>query len=357
MVSFAELSVFDRILKLSEFKVKEYEFIEGLGIVLVVDRIEKKVACPRCGKKSDRLHQNHERLVRDLPMMEHDIFLKINRRQLKCKHCQKPFSEEFDSIRKTRNYTERLAEKVITEVIESDIKNVADRNGLSESEVETILKEKFSDLRNEKPQGIKKLGIDEIAWVKGQKNYCAVIVDLETRKPINILEKRTKECLRECFESWGAEILEQIEEVSIDLWSAYKNLVEELMPNAQVVADRFHVMKTVNDELDKERKLVKKQAEKLKSKKEKTKIIEGLKRSKYCLLKNRKDLDYGQKEKLKEIKAIAPKLIKMYGLKEKLRSIFESKKSETIAVLKLTHWLKKAAEYFPDSCGTIIRWF
>ena len=183
------------------------------------------------------------------------------------------------------------------------------------------------------------------------------MVDLETRLRIDILEKRTQECLRECFESWGTEVLEQIEEVSIDLWSAYKNLVEELMPNVQVVADRFHVMKMVNDELDKERKSVKRKAEKLKDKKEKKTIIEGLKKSKYCLLKNRKDLDVGQKQKLKQIKDVAPRLIKMYGLKEKLRSIFESKKSETIALLKLTHWLKKAAEYFPSSCGTIIRWF
>ena len=357
MASFAELSVFDRILKLPEFKVKEYEFIEGFGLVLVVDRIDKQVACTRCGKKSDRLHQNHERLVRDLPMIEHDLYLKINRRQLKCKHCQKPFSEEFDSIKKTRNYTERLAEKIIVEVIGSDIKNVAERNGLSESEVETILKEKFSELKTEKPQGIKKIGIDEIAWVKGQKNYCAVIVNLETRKPITILEKRTKECLRKCFESWGIEVLEQIEEVSIDLWSAYKNLVEELMPNAEVVADRFHVMKIVNEELDAERKAVKKRGEKLKNKAERKTVLEGIKNSKYCLLKNKEDLDIGQKEKLKEIKNIAPKLIKMYGLKEKLRRIFESKKTETIAILKLTHWLKKAATYFPDSCGTIIRWF
>ncbi len=44
----------------------------------------------------------------------------------------------------------------------------------SEKEVETILKDKFSDLKTEKPQGLKKLGIDEIAWVKGHKNYCAV---------------------------------------------------------------------------------------------------------------------------------------------------------------------------------------
>ncbi len=271
--------------------------------------------------------------------------------------CQKPFSEKFDFVEKTRSYTKRLADKIITEVIESDIKNVAERNGLTENEVETILKEQFSDLKLDKPIGLKKLGIDEIAWVKGHKNYCAVLVDLETRKPIDILEKRTQECLRECFESWGSDLLERIEEVSIDLWLPYKNLVEELMPNAEVVADRFHVMNLVNDELDTERKAVKKRGEKLKNKTEKKKILEGIKKSKYCLLKNKEDLNDEQKLKLKEIRKIAPKLIKMYGLKEKLRSIFNSHKSEVISLLKLTHWLKKAATYFPESCGTIIRWF
>lgn len=54
----------------------------------------------------------------------------------------------------------------------------------------------------------------------------------------------------------------EIEEVSIDLWLAYKNLVIELMPNAQVVADRFHVMAQINKELDQEIKREKQQRKK-----------------------------------------------------------------------------------------------
>lgn len=61
--------------------------------------------------------------------------------------------EEFNFGEKTRTYTKRLAEKIIREVIESDIKNVAQRNGLSEKEVETILKEQLSDLKAQKPLG------------------------------------------------------------------------------------------------------------------------------------------------------------------------------------------------------------
>jgi len=55
----------------------------------------------------------------------------------------------------------------------------------------------------------------------------------------------------------GSEILNQIEEVSIDLWKPYKTVVKELIPNAQVVADRFHVMSQINKELDNRRKLEK----------------------------------------------------------------------------------------------------
>ena len=54
--------------------------------------------------------------------------------------------------------------------------------------------------------------------------------------------------------SWGSEVLEEIEEVSIDLWKGYKTLIKKLMPNVQLVADRFHVMVQVNNELDTQRK-------------------------------------------------------------------------------------------------------
>ncbi|MGK7927254.1 MAG: hypothetical protein AB4290_18755 [Spirulina sp.] len=57
------------------------------------------------------------------------------------------------------------------EVIESDIKSTARRNGVSEQEIETMLKEMGKELRKNPPKGLKKLGIDEIAIVKGQKNY------------------------------------------------------------------------------------------------------------------------------------------------------------------------------------------
>ncbi len=64
----------------------------------------------------------------------------------------------------------------------------------------------------EKPSYLKRLGIDEIALVKGKGNYCAVLVDLDNSKLLAILPGRTQEIIREVLNSWGKEVLQQIEE-------------------------------------------------------------------------------------------------------------------------------------------------
>ncbi|WP_293072808.1 transposase family protein [Moorena sp. SIO3H5] len=57
--------------------------------------MKKKAVCPRCGQRSHRLHQNKYHLVKDLPWSGQQVILKVNRRQFKCKNCQKPFSEKL----------------------------------------------------------------------------------------------------------------------------------------------------------------------------------------------------------------------------------------------------------------------
>ncbi|PNK08714.1 transposase, partial [Cylindrospermopsis raciborskii] len=103
-------------------------------------------------------------------------------------------------------------------------------NDLSDEEVESMLKRQVAQIQKINLRGVKRLGIDEIALVKGQGNYLAVLVDLDTRKPIEIVKTRRIEDIREVLIGWGLESLEQIQEVSIDMWSPYKSLVEELMP-------------------------------------------------------------------------------------------------------------------------------
>ena len=344
------------ILHLEGVIVTNYQIITEIGIVLHLENTERKTDCIYCGNKAEKLHQNNELTIRDLPLGEQALYLRINRRQMRCKKCGKKFTEELNYVSKKRTYTDRFRKKIVEEVLNSDIKNTAKRNGVSEQEIETMLKDLGEELRTEKPKDLKRLGIDEIAMIKGQGNYYAVLVNIGTGKLIGLVEKRTEEALTEYLKLWGKEILSQIEEVSIDMWIGYKNVAEKLMSQAQIVVDRFHVMKQVNDELEEARKEVKREARKIKNKKDKEKILEGLAKSKYLLLKNEKDLVEKEKKKLEEVSKVSSLLGEMYKLKEKFRKVFEENTDWQAGLFALMDWVKDAISYFPKSCKTIRRW-
>jgi len=71
----------EKILNLSGIVVKRFEEIEGYGLFFDIEVSSKQARCPRCNKVSRSLHQNHWRVVRDLPISDWEVFLRINRRQ------------------------------------------------------------------------------------------------------------------------------------------------------------------------------------------------------------------------------------------------------------------------------------
>jgi transposase len=347
----------EQILNLPDMKVLDFQEIEGGEIIITIEKSVNYSTCRSCGKITHSIHQNHWRIIHDLPWNKKPVLLKINRRQFKCHKCKKVLSEQLDFVDQSKGYTKRLATDIVQQVLNSNIHSVAERNGLSDEEVESMLKKQVSQILNINLTQVKKLGIDEIALVKGQGNYLAVLVDLDTHKPIEIVQSRRIEDIREVLVSWGVDVLNQIEEVSTDLWSPYKNLVEELMPNANITADRFHVMKQVNDELDTMRKTEKKAAMSLDDKSARERKLEALNKSKYSLIKNKNSLNEKQKEKLKSVQEVSPNLAKMHALKEQFRDIFETTESWGDSTIKLLDWMYDALSYFPKSIGTIVRWF
>lgn len=204
---------------------------------------------------------------------------------------------------------------------------------------------------------LKRLGIDEIALRKGQGNYIVVLVDLERKVPIGFAPSRQQIDIKKVLEGWGEAVLGQIVEVSIDLSGNYKGLVNKLLPNANVVADRFHVMKLVNQELNMARNTLRKANEENPNEIQKHQVEVALKQSKYALLKPEENLTDKQKGKLKEIREIASLLAQMHQQKEAFRAIFEQAKTWKNGTLKLLDWLTETQGIFKQSVGTICRWF
>ncbi len=90
MASNAELHLIERFLKLSGMKIIDYRIIEDLGIFLSLKNTKKPTICPRCGRETEfLLPPNNFVTIRDLPWGEQAVYLKVNRRLLRCYHCQK----------------------------------------------------------------------------------------------------------------------------------------------------------------------------------------------------------------------------------------------------------------------------
>jgi transposase len=351
------------ILDIEGVKVISHRLHAGIGLLLQTESTLSCSTCPRCGTSSHRLHQNHRYIVKDLPFGEKPVFLEINRRQFKCDLCKKPFSEELNFVSRKRTYTKRLAKKIIQDVLENDIHSVASKGIVTTEEIERMLKDASTEISLSKPLGLKRLGIDEIALTKGHGNYCTVLIDLDTSKLIAMVYGRTQKVLRKTLIEWGNEVLDKIEEVSIDLWQGYRSLVKELMPFTQLVADRFHVMIQINKELDTQRRREKNQIEEViknakspQDKAEHEKKLQGITKSKYVLLKNEKELNEIQKDKLIQVKQVSHNLNIMHELKEEIRKIFEKTNNWYDGLFKLGTWLLEAKKYFPHSYNTILRW-
>lgn len=179
--------------------------------------------------------------------------------------------------------------------------------------------------------------MDEVSRRKGHQDFVTVVSDLEKGKPIEIIEGRKQDKLIEVLLQKELEQREAVEEVSIDMWSGFVKVIKEVFPNALIVYDRFHVMKHVNEELNKLRKRME--------------ITD--KKIKYLFLRNRDKLNQEEREKLEVILKEHPCLAIAYELKEELREIYEKTKTVSAGKRKLEKWLREAGCFYQESAKMI----
>ena len=78
--------------------------------------------------------------MRDLPIGNREVRLRVNRRRFKYKNCRKPFNESLAFLKKKKSFTKRYAQSIAEQVVHSDINNVAKNNKLTEEEVWSMVK-------------------------------------------------------------------------------------------------------------------------------------------------------------------------------------------------------------------------
>ena len=180
---------------------------------------------------------------------------------------------------------------------------------------------------------------------------------MDKHELVGLVEGRTHHAITQELERWGDKVLEQIEEVSIDLSGNYRSLIQKRLPNAEIVADRFHVSKLISDTLNKARISTKRALKEIEDEPERKRLETILKGSKYALLKPEENLTDRQERKLEEVKGAFPLLAKMHQQKEDFRAIFEEQQDWMTGTFALIDWMKDAETTFRENIGTLKSWF
>ena len=87
------------------------------------------------------------------------------------------------------------------------------------------------------------LGIDEHFFTR-KKGYATTLVDLNNRKVFDVKLGRSESSLRRYLQ--GIEGKDQVQIVVMDLSETYRSIARRHFPNARIVADRFHVVRLIN---------------------------------------------------------------------------------------------------------------
>jgi len=182
-------------------------------------------------------------------------------------------------------------------------------------------------LSKDEKSGVSSIGIDETSRKKGH-DYVIVAVDLQERRVLFVTEGKDEKTIDRLGEHLVKKEVspEKIGQVSIDMSPAFIAGISNNFPKAKITFDRFHIVKLLNEAMDKVRK-------------DERREHEYLKGHKYTFLKSNKHLSESQKQQKEELIELYPKFGQAYRLKELFNDFWDFSDPDKIgAVSFLTYW-------------------
>lgn len=292
--------------------------------------------CPHCGSITESVHDYRTSVLKDLPFMGKKTFLHYRKRRYHCPNCRKHFYESFSLLPKYCRITTRLAFYAV-HLLRSrqDVRSAAALLGISPSS----LFRRLRDIRYPKPSRLPPvLSIDEFRGNAGGQKFQAILTDPKSHKIFDILPSRSQVSLMQYFNGFPNK--KEVRYFVTDMNPIYRDLAKKYFPKAEIVIDKFHVVRYVTWALENVRKRIQKQLHPSKRK--------YFKRSRKLLLTHKDKLSQEGLEALEVMLIHSQDLAAAYHLKELFYHFMASgSKAEAIPRLR-TFILSAQASQLPE---------
>jgi transposase len=249
------------------------------------------------------------------------VYLEFEVRRVDCRSCGAVKREHLSWLATNPFYTKRFAYYVGRRCRASTIRDVARELHLDWRTVKALEMEYMDEqLRRAGTPGPKVLGIDELSVGRGH-NYRIIVSDLIRGRPIWFGGTDRSEKSMDLFFQWlGPRKCKGIRLAVMEMWKPFRKSTLKVgnAPKASILYDKFHILKHLNEALDKVRK-----SEYARLSGKDRKFIKG---QKYTLLSRRAKLSREGRQSLKALFAANKRLNKAYLLKEMFSQLWDYKR-------------------------------
>jgi transposase len=315
-----------------------------------------KFPCSKCGKLCSVYDVSDEnRMWRHLDFWQYQTILHARYPRTNCPDCDKILTVEIDWARKEAGLTWRFEAYVMDLMKEMPVSAAARQVNEHDTRLWRVLHYYVDRAMKEMDiSKVNRVAIDETSSQRGHK-YMTLFVDVDTKKLLFATEGKGAEGLK-TFVSFLIDrgiATEQIEEFCSDMSPSFISGIMQHFPKSHITFDKFHVMKMVNEAVDEVRR-------------EEQKDVMELKKSRYIWLKNEKNLNAPQKEKLLKLKDMNLKTGRAYRIKLAMQELWTY--PAILADVYLDTWYKwvtrsqiqpmiESAKTIKRHESGILRWF
>lgn len=241
---------FSRYLVLPELRLLKAQPLGrgGLGgTELVAEKESTLEVCPRCATPTKSVYDHRWVRLKDDPLRGRQTFLRVRKRRLWCGPCKKPFTEPLQGVRKGYRTTERYRRRLLWACEHfSDLKSVRRTYRCSSGLLHRVLYEQLELKRRMRlypwPE---KVGIDEHLFKHDfrleQRRFVTMVVDHKNKRLMELVEGKSGAELNAALQYIPGR--ENVRWVTLDMSDSYRSFARGFFPNAQLVADKFHVLR------------------------------------------------------------------------------------------------------------------
>ncbi len=271
--------------------------------------------CPRCATPSTSTYDHRTVKLKDAPLRDKAVVLSIRKRRFSCKPCGRPFTEPVPGVRKGCRSTERYKRSVLWACENfSDLKAVRTAYRCSSGFVYRTLYEQLELKRRQRlypwPRVV---GIDEHFFrrhpVFGSPEFVSVLVDFKGRRLMEVVQGKSSAQLEAALGHIPGRL--NVRFVVLDMSDGFKSFARSFFPHAELVADKFHVLRLLSPAINRRRRLITGDVRTLPVRR--------------LLLRNGFHLRPGQRFLLNRWLQLHPELNEVYRVKEALHTLYRTR--------------------------------